>query len=297
MPQRTSTTGNTIEKFTGKERDESLGLDYFGARYYDAALWRWHSTDPMQSERTWVSPYNYAQNNPISRFDPTGALDAPIYNTEGEFLGTDDEGLTGKYIVMDETDFTQGMSHDDALSKGLGAKGLSSDRAKSNLLTHYNGLKDRPDYDGFVSVDEGIDWARAHPGAKDNPTPDNMLYINTGTLDFGNISTSQFSTTNQSTPINLLNSGNLAAASYNATLRGTVYALGRVNMTLNNASTRSVSIVNDYNLPANRATDYDWNRGGTFLRRTLMDAERKRTGLNDKHGFRVFYYGTGTLNE
>lgn len=46
MPQRTSTTGNTIEKFTGKGRDESLGLDYFGTCYYDPASWRWHNVDP-----------------------------------------------------------------------------------------------------------------------------------------------------------------------------------------------------------------------------------------------------------
>lgn len=67
-------------------------------------------------------------------------------------------------------------------------------------------------------------------------------------------------------------------------------------MILTNRDARSVSIVNDYNLPANRATDYDWNRGGGFLRSTLIDAERSRTGLNDTHGFRVFYYGSGTLN-
>ncbi|HEX6982574.1 MAG TPA: hypothetical protein VF181_07415 [Balneolaceae bacterium] len=30
MPKRASTIGNTIEKFTGKERDQAIGLDYFG---------------------------------------------------------------------------------------------------------------------------------------------------------------------------------------------------------------------------------------------------------------------------
>jgi hypothetical protein len=38
-------------------------------------LLRWLSVDPMAKERSWLSPYNFVQNNPISRVDPTGALD------------------------------------------------------------------------------------------------------------------------------------------------------------------------------------------------------------------------------
>lgn len=36
---------------------------------------RWVSTDPMANKREWLSPYNFVQNNPILRTDPTGALD------------------------------------------------------------------------------------------------------------------------------------------------------------------------------------------------------------------------------
>jgi len=35
----------------------------------------WLSVDPMAHLREWVSPYNYCQNNPVGRVDPTGALD------------------------------------------------------------------------------------------------------------------------------------------------------------------------------------------------------------------------------
>ena len=33
-----STTDTTVNKFTGKERDQETGYDYFGARYYDSRV-------------------------------------------------------------------------------------------------------------------------------------------------------------------------------------------------------------------------------------------------------------------
>ena len=43
--------------------------------------WRGYIT-PMAEERDWLSTYNFAQNNPILRFDPTGLLDDYGYDTE-----------------------------------------------------------------------------------------------------------------------------------------------------------------------------------------------------------------------
>ncbi len=71
-----------------------------------------------------MEPYAYVGNNPIMFVDPTGMSAAPIYDPDANFLGTDNEGLQGKAIVMNKENFTQGMSHKEALSHNLGAKGL-----------------------------------------------------------------------------------------------------------------------------------------------------------------------------
>ena len=67
--------------FNGKELQEDFGLyQYdFGARTYDPQLARWFSVDPLASERSWMSPYNFVQNIPILRIDPDGQLDGDYY--------------------------------------------------------------------------------------------------------------------------------------------------------------------------------------------------------------------------
>jgi len=292
-------------KFNGKELNhkefnDGTGLEWYdyGARLQDPQVGKWWAIDPLAGKFPWQSPYVAMDDNPILKTDPTGMAASPIYDLEGNFLGTDNQGLQGQAIVMNKADFTQGMEHAEAEKKDLGFAALKDyDKSIVKLWNNFNGLKNRPDYDGFVTIQEGVDWAKSHPGALQNPTLENMLYIDASKLDFGNITTADFKNgVGKSSPINLFNAGNVTASASNATLRATVYALGRVDMTLldNNGT---VSIVNDFNKPFGRATDYDWNKGGGFWRSTFISYERWRANLTDADGFRTYYYGTGTLNK
>ena len=65
------------QKFTGKERDSESGLDYFGARYYGAALGRFTSPDDPLADQSAGDPqswnlYSYVRNNPLKNIDPSG---------------------------------------------------------------------------------------------------------------------------------------------------------------------------------------------------------------------------------
>jgi len=95
----------------------------------------------------WLSPYAYCMNNPVKFVDPDGK--SPIYDPEGNFLGTDDEGLHGTSIVMSVENFTQGMAHKDASNF---YRDMNNEDAYNKMNAHYNNLPNRPDYDGFVTI-------------------------------------------------------------------------------------------------------------------------------------------------
>ncbi len=59
-------------KFTGKERDDETGYDFFGARYYASSLPLWLSVDPLADKYPHISPYAYCAWNPIKYVDPDG---------------------------------------------------------------------------------------------------------------------------------------------------------------------------------------------------------------------------------
>lgn len=63
-------------QYNGKELESFGGLGWYdyGARYYDPAIGRWTSVDPLAEKYASVSPYVYALNTPINAYDPDGRL-------------------------------------------------------------------------------------------------------------------------------------------------------------------------------------------------------------------------------
>ena len=58
-------------RYTGKERDEEMGLYYHGARYYAPWLGRWTACDPKGIDDG-LTAYWYARDNPSTLVDPRG---------------------------------------------------------------------------------------------------------------------------------------------------------------------------------------------------------------------------------
>ncbi|MFO7863767.1 MAG: RHS repeat-associated core domain-containing protein [Salinivirgaceae bacterium] len=132
-------------KYVGKERDEETGLYYYGARYYASWIARFVSTDPMAGERSWVNPYNYVQNNPINKTDPTGALDDDPPNRNLEAIPINDvEGISAPATLNDNTNIIAGQPPKEILKppKQLESfNGIPLDEVRSQLSAATAGLQ------------------------------------------------------------------------------------------------------------------------------------------------------------
>ncbi|MBS4042939.1 MAG: hypothetical protein KGZ59_03910 [Chitinophagaceae bacterium] len=89
-----SKAANTLAnkyKYNSKEEQrqefsDGSGLEWvdFGARMYNNQIGRWMVVDPLAKERSWLTPYNYVQNNPLNRIDPDGRLDDWVESADGK---------------------------------------------------------------------------------------------------------------------------------------------------------------------------------------------------------------------
>lgn len=115
------------------------------------------SADPLERQTPWASPYAFCGGNPVTYIDPSGC--SPIYSETGVLLGTDDNGLQGNYYIMRKADFKQGMSLNDVKKFALSPDLIDSDILKK-INSHFSTLPSRPDYDGYLTLDEANDWYR-----------------------------------------------------------------------------------------------------------------------------------------
>lgn len=76
--QSGSNTGNS-QQYTGREND-GTGLYYYRARYYNAAVARFISEDPLRWRSGQANNYAYVAGRPLSFRDPTGLCADPTHN-------------------------------------------------------------------------------------------------------------------------------------------------------------------------------------------------------------------------
>ena len=186
--------------YSGKELDRMHGLDWYdyGARHYDAALLRWHSMDPMCEKYYHISPYAFCMNNFVNAFDPDGTH--PIYDEEGNLIGTDDEGLQGEAIVMAKENFHSGISAQEAIDNNIGISGLKDLDAFKKYAISIETLPNRPDWDGMLTLEEANEWYRNGDGEP--------LYVDAKQIDLSNFVSLGDQYIGEKYGFNLLTSGN-----------------------------------------------------------------------------------------
>ncbi|MBP9993418.1 MAG: hypothetical protein KBT67_00535 [bacterium] len=183
--------------YTLHEHYDDFGLINMNGRLYDPLIARMLSPDIVIQDEQNSQAYNrysYCFNNPLRYTDPSGyivrghynilnwnstiyydvdlnrnngnsfntdlseGIYSPIYDVNGNFLGTDDEGLQGEAIVMRKKDFKQGMSHQDALSFATDLAENNREEAEMRMNQHYASLRNRPDWDGYLTKQEADEW-------------------------------------------------------------------------------------------------------------------------------------------
>jgi RHS repeat-associated protein len=265
---------NTPYLFNGKELDKETGMSYYGARYYEPKTSLWISVDPLAEETPEWSPYAFCNNNPLFFTDPDGRSASPIYDQEGTFMGTDDQGLQGKAIVMKKEDFTQGMKHEDAMKKDLAPNGGSEyykaipdfDNYNS-FYNHYNDLPNRPDYDGYLTKSEADAWWNGKSGQP--------LFVDQSKIELPGITTKDFDNKKGSSLYNNFIWG----------LSNTGKVYGTLKLTLLSANTGSV------HLGGNTFMDeYDYKMDGRPLRNAATWVGRPG-GENSGKNFFIYGYG------
>jgi RHS repeat-associated protein len=90
VPRTTEGTLPTDYTFTGQRKDNSAGLMYYNARYYDSYLNRWTQPDTIVAnpfDPQELNRYSYARNNPVRYTDPSGHCPFCIVGALGGALG------------------------------------------------------------------------------------------------------------------------------------------------------------------------------------------------------------------
>jgi RHS repeat-associated protein len=122
--------------YTGREQDSETGLDYYRARYYDSAVGRFISEDPIGFAAGDSNIYRYVGNSPVNFVDPSGLQSATLSGESGfnpvTAISPLVEGLgSGIYQGLDWLTKGSGLN---PLPTGVGRNGLVLDQPKPGTI-------------------------------------------------------------------------------------------------------------------------------------------------------------------
>ena len=231
---------------------------------------KWLSVDPLADKYPNISPYAYCNWNPVKYVDPDGMR--PVYDLDGNLLGTDENGLQGNPIIMDSKLFTQGMEKDVAEGFDVGVEFLNKEN-RNSMQENYNGLSNRPDWDGQLNLSEANNWYQNGNG--------NPLYVDAAKVDLSPLSKSDFSAIGSSKHVNFLDPKNLNIQT------GLVYGTIQVTLIDNGGTVRignKNGLLDIY--------DFDMQRGRGF-RNIATQIGSMVAGKGTP--FNIYYYGQGKV--
>ena len=127
LMSNTASNGFQPYKCNGKELDREAGLDLYdyGARFYDPAIGRFMTVDPMAEKYYASSPYNYCDNDPINKVDPDGKdgifIAFPDYKITTPIGKIGGLGHAGVLLINNRTGLTKYYEYGryDADGKGI----------------------------------------------------------------------------------------------------------------------------------------------------------------------------------
>jgi RHS repeat-associated protein len=107
------------QRFSGKERDNETGLDFFGARYHSGPQGRFTTPDPalgtaFSDPQRW-NRYAYVRGNPLRLVDPNGTVDKPALDQSINKVLASDPGLLD--VIKNSNNFSQ-RSFEEHLAAG-----------------------------------------------------------------------------------------------------------------------------------------------------------------------------------
>jgi hypothetical protein len=279
-----------------------LKVVYGGLYESKKSVQRFLNVDPLAHTQPGWSPYKAFLCNPIFWTDPTGATESPIYDQEsGDLLGTDDQGLQGDAIVMDKSKFTQGMKHDDAVAAGSSLSNAPvNGEVYDKIAKIHSSLPSRPDYHGYMNIDEMIKWGKDHPQKVNGvPDPENAVYLDASKYNWAGVWLGDFSKVGEAQNLNLGYPQRMVYANSE-----TVHAWGGCRVTLMSSDgiegqIRVSQDIFDYDQKSfssgfKQSTPYGFYNA--IIRRTEIGLLKMRYSIPEtNYGFYLRTYGTGTI--